>query len=130
MIDADTGQPTDELSPLARRMIGSLGSHCTSVSQVVHSKDHAVFTAIAQRMERVNQRFDSSEHKVCNSHRRRVYIGSFVLHNFIEAATYFCALCSLYLDCIRRNINWVDIYIHLKKYQLGGYLDTFRTFTE
>ena len=63
-MDTETGEPTDILTSLARRMIESLGSHCSTVSSVVHSRDEAVFTAITQGMERVNLHSPSDEQRV------------------------------------------------------------------
>ena len=69
-MDTETGEPTDMLTPLARRMIESLGSQCTTVSSVVHSRDEAVFAAITQGMERANLHSPSAEQRVTFAHRK------------------------------------------------------------
>ena len=63
-MDPETGEPTDTLAPLAKNMIESLGSRCTTVSSVIDSKDRAVFTAITEGLERANQQATSNAQKV------------------------------------------------------------------
>lgn len=64
-MDPETGEPTDTLAPLAKNMIESLGSRCTTVSSVIDSKDRAVFTAITEGLERANQEATSNAQRVC-----------------------------------------------------------------
>ena len=64
-MDANTGEPLDTLAPLAKAAIEQLGSRCTTVSSVIESKDRAVFTAIAEGLERANKHAVSNAQKVC-----------------------------------------------------------------
>ncbi|KAL5460257.1 hypothetical protein EMCRGX_G033688 [Ephydatia muelleri] len=64
IINADTGEPTDVLAPQAQRAIEQLGSPCTRVSQIIETKDRAVFTAIQQGLDRVNNRETSNAHRI------------------------------------------------------------------
>ena len=63
-IDTETGEPTDTLAPLAKTMIDSLGSQCTTVSGVIESKDKAVFTAVTEGLERANKHAVANAQKV------------------------------------------------------------------
>lgn len=63
-MDVNTAEPLDTLTPLARKAISELGSSCTTVSGVIRSRDPAVFSAIAQGLERANQKATSNAQKV------------------------------------------------------------------
>ncbi|XP_030045357.1 long-chain-fatty-acid--CoA ligase ACSBG2-like [Microcaecilia unicolor] len=60
----DTGEPQDELSPEAVQFCQELGSRATRVSEVISSKDPAVYKAIQEGIERVNGRAESNAHRV------------------------------------------------------------------
>ena len=64
-MDPDTAEPLDTLAPLAKRAIEELGSRCTTVSDVVMSRDPVVFSAISEGLARVNNAAVSNAQKVC-----------------------------------------------------------------
>ncbi|XP_059581403.1 long-chain-fatty-acid--CoA ligase ACSBG2-like [Alligator mississippiensis] len=63
-VDPESGAPLDELSPEAVRFCRELGSQATRVSEVLSTRDPAVYQAIQQGVERVNQRAPSHAHRV------------------------------------------------------------------
>ena len=63
-IDPETGEATDTLAPLAKTMIKSLGSDCTTVSGIIEKKDKAVFSAITEGLERANKHAIANAQKV------------------------------------------------------------------
>ncbi|KAJ1212718.1 hypothetical protein NDU88_000368 [Pleurodeles waltl] len=63
-VDADTGDPKDELTPEAVEFCQRLGSSATRVSEVVSAKDPAVYQAIQEGLERVNRRATSNAQRV------------------------------------------------------------------
>lgn len=63
-MDADSGEPTDELDPSAIQMIAALGSKCTKVSEVIQAKDEAVFKAIQEALTKANEKAISNAQKV------------------------------------------------------------------
>ena len=64
VMDRVTGGPTDQLSPLARRWMESLGSYSTTVSGVIAGRDKTVFTAITDSLHRANTLASTNAHKV------------------------------------------------------------------
>ena len=60
-MNPDTGEPLDSLTPQAQQLIHNLGSHNTKVSDIVHQKDAAVFTAIQEGLDRANELATSQE---------------------------------------------------------------------
>ncbi|XP_078530564.1 long-chain-fatty-acid--CoA ligase ACSBG2-like [Lissotriton helveticus] len=54
--DPKTQRPGDDLTPDAIRLCQQLGSRATRVSEVVKSKDPAIYKAIQEGLDRVNQR--------------------------------------------------------------------------
>nr|XP_033792785.1 long-chain-fatty-acid--CoA ligase ACSBG2-like [Geotrypetes seraphini] len=62
--DPNTGEPQDELIPEAVQFCQKLGSRATRVSEVINSKDSAVYKAIQEGIERVNKRAESNAHRV------------------------------------------------------------------
>ncbi|XP_069061787.1 long-chain-fatty-acid--CoA ligase ACSBG2-like isoform X1 [Pleurodeles waltl] len=62
--DQDTLMPGDNLTPDAIRFCQQLGSRATRVSEVVKSKDPAIYKAIQEGMDRVNKRAVSNAHRV------------------------------------------------------------------
>lgn len=63
-MDLNTAEPLDTLAPLAKQAITLLGSHCTTVSEVIANKDQAVFSAINEGLERANKHATSNAQKV------------------------------------------------------------------
>ena len=63
-MNPDTGEPTDELSPVALKAITTLGSKCTKVSEVIQQKDEAVYTAIQKGLNKANEHSVSNAQKV------------------------------------------------------------------
>ena len=63
-VDQTTGEPQDTLTPLAKTAIEQLGSRCTTVSEIIDSKDRAVFSAISEGLERANKYAISNAQKV------------------------------------------------------------------
>ena len=64
VMDRVTGEPTDQLSPLAQRWVESLGSFSTTVSGVIAGRDKTVFTAITDSLHRANTLAPTNDHKV------------------------------------------------------------------
>ena len=54
MMDPQTGQPLDTLTPAALVQISQLGSHCTKASEVVRLRDEVVYNAIQRGIDKVN----------------------------------------------------------------------------
>ncbi|XP_030048652.1 long-chain-fatty-acid--CoA ligase ACSBG2 isoform X2 [Microcaecilia unicolor] len=63
-IDPGSGDTLDELAPEAIHFCQELGSTATRVSEVISSKDEAVYKAIQEGMDRVNRRAVSNAQKV------------------------------------------------------------------
>ncbi|XP_078533829.1 long-chain-fatty-acid--CoA ligase ACSBG2-like [Lissotriton helveticus] len=63
-VDADTGEPKDELTSEAVVFCQQLGSSATRVSEVVSSRDPAIYTAIQEGVDRVNRRATSNAQRV------------------------------------------------------------------
>ncbi|XP_069482861.1 long-chain-fatty-acid--CoA ligase ACSBG2-like [Ambystoma mexicanum] len=63
-VNADTEEPQDDLTPEAIQFCQQLGSSATKVSEVVHSKDPAIYKAIEKGMERVNEKVLATFHQV------------------------------------------------------------------
>jgi long-chain-fatty-acid--CoA ligase ACSBG len=63
-VDQTTEEPQDTLTPLAKTAIEQLGSRCTTVSEIIDSKDRAVFSAISEGLERANKYAISNAQKV------------------------------------------------------------------
>uniref|UniRef100_A0A8D2MMN2 long-chain-fatty-acid--CoA ligase n=1 Tax=Zonotrichia albicollis TaxID=44394 RepID=A0A8D2MMN2_ZONAL len=64
VVDADTGEPGDELSPEALAFCQRLGSKATKVSEIISSKDKAIYTAIQKGISAVNEKAVSNAQKV------------------------------------------------------------------
>ncbi|KAJ1212737.1 hypothetical protein NDU88_000386 [Pleurodeles waltl] len=62
--DPNTLMPRDELTPDAIQFCQQLGSRATRVSEVVKSKDPAIYKAIQEGMDRVNRRAASNAQRV------------------------------------------------------------------
>ena len=66
-MDPDSGMATDNLPPQVTKMFEELGTNCTTVSQVITSKDKAVFKAIQDGIDRYNTQYSISDwYKVNN----------------------------------------------------------------
>ncbi|XP_044274953.1 long-chain-fatty-acid--CoA ligase ACSBG2 isoform X2 [Varanus komodoensis] len=63
-VNLDTGEPEDELTPEAIELLHKLGSKATKVSDIVNSKDAAVFTAIQKGVSLVNDHATSNAQKI------------------------------------------------------------------
>lgn len=55
MLDPETLEPTDNLTELAVAFCQRVGSKATTVSEIVGTKDEAVYQAIEQGIQRVNR---------------------------------------------------------------------------
>lgn len=55
MLDPDTSEPTDSLTEPAVAFCQRVGSKATTVSEIVGTKDEAVYQAIEQGIQRVNR---------------------------------------------------------------------------
>ncbi|XP_059345670.1 long-chain-fatty-acid--CoA ligase ACSBG2 isoform X3 [Ammospiza nelsoni] len=64
VVDADTGEPGDDLSPEALAFCQRLGSKATKVSEIISSKDKAIYTAIQKGISAVNEKAVSNAQKV------------------------------------------------------------------
>ncbi|KAJ1212734.1 hypothetical protein NDU88_000383 [Pleurodeles waltl] len=62
--DSNTLMPGDDLTPDAIQFCQQLGSRATRVSEVVRSKDPAIYKAIQEGLDRVNQRAASNAQRV------------------------------------------------------------------
>lgn len=60
----DNGEPTDKLSPEALDFCQQHGAIATKVSEIIASKEPAIYKAIQEGMERVNARATSNAQKV------------------------------------------------------------------
>ncbi|NXC02378.1 ACBG2 ligase, partial [Orthonyx spaldingii] len=64
VVDAETGEPGDELAPEALEFCQKLGSKATKVSEIISSKDKAVYAAIQKGISAVNEGAVSNAQKV------------------------------------------------------------------
>ena len=64
VMEPETGQPTDQLAPVARRMIEALGSSSVKVSEVIHTRDKPVFSSITDGLHRANSLAPTTAHTV------------------------------------------------------------------
>ncbi|NXF81545.1 ACBG2 ligase, partial [Sclerurus mexicanus] len=63
-VDAETGEPGDDLSPEALEYCQKLGSKATKVSEIISSKDKAIYAAIQKGITAVNEGATSNAQKV------------------------------------------------------------------
>ena len=63
-MDPNTGIPSDDLDPAAVKLISALGSTATKVSQVIETRDKAVYAAIQEGIDKANQEAISNPTKV------------------------------------------------------------------
>uniref|UniRef100_A0A8D2P843 Long-chain-fatty-acid--CoA ligase ACSBG2 n=1 Tax=Zosterops lateralis melanops TaxID=1220523 RepID=A0A8D2P843_ZOSLA len=64
VVDAETGEPKDDLSPEALEFCQKLGSNATKVSEIISSKDKAIYSAIQKGISAVNEGAVSNAQKV------------------------------------------------------------------
>ncbi|NXL72992.1 ACBG2 ligase, partial [Leptocoma aspasia] len=64
VVDAETGEPRDDLAPEALEFCQKLGSKATKVSEIISSKDKAVYAAIQKGISAVNEGAVSNAQKV------------------------------------------------------------------
>ncbi|NWR23726.1 ACBG2 ligase, partial [Emberiza fucata] len=64
VVDAETGEPGDDLAPEALEFCQRLGSKATKVSEIISSKDKAIYTAIQKGISSVNEGAVSNAQKV------------------------------------------------------------------
>ncbi|NWV44640.1 ACBG2 ligase, partial [Daphoenositta chrysoptera] len=64
VVDADTGEPGDDLTPEALEFCQKLGSKATKVSEIISSKDKAIYAAIQKGISAVNEGAVSNAQKV------------------------------------------------------------------
>ena len=75
MMDAQTGEPLDQLTPSALTHVVQLGSQCDRASQVVRQKDETVYRAIQRSIDLANNRAYNVQ--VCAPLAIHVYIKKF-----------------------------------------------------
>ncbi|NXU52153.1 ACBG2 ligase, partial [Turnix velox] len=63
-VNMETGEPGDELTPEAVEFCQKLGSKATRVSEIISSKDKAIYAAIQKGISAVNERAVSNAQKV------------------------------------------------------------------
>ncbi len=63
-VDIDTGEPLDTLSSVCIQHLQDLGSSCTTVSEVITTKDKIIFDAINEGVERANRQATSNAQTV------------------------------------------------------------------
>ncbi|XP_065714332.2 long-chain-fatty-acid--CoA ligase ACSBG2 isoform X3 [Patagioenas fasciata] len=63
-VNVETGEPGDDLTPEAVEYCQKLGSKATKVSEIISSKDKAVYAAIQKGISAVNERAVSNAQKV------------------------------------------------------------------
>ncbi|XP_027523944.1 long-chain-fatty-acid--CoA ligase ACSBG2 isoform X2 [Corapipo altera] len=63
-VDAETGEPGDELTPEALEYCQKLGSKATKVSEIISSKDKAIYAAIQKGITAVNEGATSNAQRV------------------------------------------------------------------
>ncbi|XP_005060074.2 PREDICTED: long-chain-fatty-acid--CoA ligase ACSBG2 isoform X1 [Ficedula albicollis] len=64
VVDAETGEPGDDLTPEALEFCQKLGSKATKVSEIISSKDKAIYAAIQKGISAVNEGAVSNAQKV------------------------------------------------------------------
>ena len=64
MIDPDTAEWSDDLQPQAADAVHKLGSTATKASEIIQSRDEAVFKAIQQAIDGANEKSASRAQKV------------------------------------------------------------------
>lgn len=63
-VNADSGDPEDELSPDAVEFCRKLGSNATRVSEIAGGRDRAIQAAIQEGINRVNEKATSNAQRI------------------------------------------------------------------
>ncbi|XP_047443161.1 long-chain-fatty-acid--CoA ligase ACSBG2 isoform X2 [Mugil cephalus] len=63
-VNAESGDPEDELTPEAVELCKKLGSNATRVSEIAGGRDRAVHTAIQEGINRVNEKANSNAQRI------------------------------------------------------------------
>lgn len=63
-VNAESGDPEDELTPEAVEICKKLGSKATRVSEIAGGRDRAVFAAIQEGINRVNEKANSNAQRI------------------------------------------------------------------
>lgn len=63
-MDPDTSEPTDYLTQEARDFCQKAGSKATRVSEIVQTRDHAVYRAVQDGIDRINGRALSNPQRI------------------------------------------------------------------
>lgn len=63
-VNAESGEPEDELTAEAVEICRKLGSNATKVSEVASGRDRAVHTAIQEGINRVNESATSNAQRI------------------------------------------------------------------
>lgn len=98
MVD-DAGEPTDQLSPEALAFCRQHDVTATKVSEIIASKEPAVYTAIQEGVERANARATSNAQKIQKwvILERDFSIGGGELGELLRRASLFWGVSSLAL---------------------------------
>lgn len=83
-MDQDTGEPSDQLSERALHMLKNIKSNCTTVTQVLETKDEAIYNDIQAGLDRANKKAVSNAQKVSD-----------LLHVLLHEDCMNCALSSI-----------------------------------
>ena len=63
-MNVNTGEPTDVLAPVVKKVVKCPDSLCNTVSDVIHRRYPAVFSAITEGLDRINSCAQSKAHTV------------------------------------------------------------------
>lgn len=63
-VDPENGEPLDTLTSTTKSWAESIGSKATKVSEVISTKDSAIYKKIEEAMKRVNEHVTSNAQKV------------------------------------------------------------------
>ncbi|XP_034561105.1 long-chain-fatty-acid--CoA ligase ACSBG2 isoform X1 [Notolabrus celidotus] len=63
-LNAETGEPEDELTPEALEICKKLGSSATRVSEIAGGRDRVIHTAIQEGINRVNEKSNSNAQRI------------------------------------------------------------------
>ena len=64
MVDLDTQEPSDDLTPEAMKEISLLGSSATKVSEIIENQDRPIFDAIQKGIDKANEGAVSNAQRV------------------------------------------------------------------
>lgn len=63
-MNAESGEPEDELTPEAVELCRKLGSNATRVSEIASGRERAIHTAIQEGINRVNEKATSNAQRI------------------------------------------------------------------